>query len=210
MKRPGTDGRIVTKLSVLRRWAAHHMGDIRHERRVSAIASTLIRTTLPLHTLTRADRWLLALAAAVHDVGRSVNNKRHPTIGAKMILKDGSLPLKKRHRRALAYLTLHHRGRVPDDDRRTILRPGDDAATLRTLLAFLRAADTLDSRSLPAPRLGIRLRGRRLQINCRLHEDTPKARRAFLRRKKFHLLEEMLGCRVELTVEASRRLKLVA
>jgi exopolyphosphatase/guanosine-5'-triphosphate,3'-diphosphate pyrophosphatase len=210
MNRPGMDGRIVTKLSVLRHWASQHLGDVRHERRVSAIASSLARATAPLHSLTRADRWLLAMAATVHDVGRSVNSKRHPAIGAKMILRDEVLPLKKRHRRALAFLTLHHRGRVPDVDGRSILRPGDDAARLRVLLAFLRAADTLDSRSLPAPRLKFLLRGRRLRVICGLRDDSAKARRVFHRPKKFRLLEEMLGCKVELAVGARRRLRLAA
>ena len=40
----------------------------------------------------------------------------------------------------------------------------DDSHALRLLLALLRAADCLDSRSLPSPRILISRRGRRIQI----------------------------------------------
>jgi hypothetical protein len=74
----------------------------------------------------------------------------------------------------------------------------------------LRVADTLDCRSLPAPRLAIRLRDRCLRITCGLREDSNKVRRVFSRRRKFRLLEEVLDCRVEIAVQRARRLKLAA
>ena len=110
----------------------------------------------------------------------------------------------------MAYLTLHHRGAVPEVDNDSILRSGDDAAKLRMLLAFLRAADAMDSRWMTSPALSISLKGRRLRINCRLREDHPKAAEVFSRRKKFRLLEELLGCKVEVAIESNRRLRLVA
>jgi len=186
------------------------MGNTRHERRVAAIASALVKIFQPLHTLTRADLRLLRLAALVHDVGRCVSDKHHPSIGARMILDNAALPLRKRERRALAYLTLHHRGQDRDVRGGAILRSRDDASRLLMLLAFLRAADALDSRSLPAPRLQFALRGRRLRIACRFRGDSDKVRRAFSRRKKFRLLEKMFDCRVEVAIEIQRRLRLVA
>jgi hypothetical protein len=38
-----------------------------------------------------------------------------------------------------------------------------------------------------------------------LPEDSPKARRVFARRKKFRLLEQILGCRVSVVLMARRR-----
>jgi exopolyphosphatase/pppGpp-phosphohydrolase len=186
------------------------MGNTRHERRVAAIAGALVKVFAPFHTLTRADLRFLRLAALVHDVGRCVSDKHHPYIGARMILDNAALPLKKGERRALAYLTLHHRGQNRDVRGGAILRPRDDASRLLILLAFLRAADALDGRSLPAPQLQFALRGRRLRVACRFREDSDKIRRAFSRRKKFRLLEKMLDCRVEVTIEIHRRLRLVA
>jgi exopolyphosphatase/guanosine-5'-triphosphate,3'-diphosphate pyrophosphatase len=213
MSAAGTEGAIANKLWVLRRWVSEHLGEIRHERRVSAIAASLVKTTSTLHGFSRTQSRMLRLAAVVHDVGRCVNEKDHPAVGARMLLRDSSLPLKKRQRRALAYLTLHHRGAVPDLYKDPILRSGDDAAGLRMVLAFLRAADTLDSRSLPSPKLAFRLQGRRLRITCWLAEDSAKARRVFSRRKKFRLLEEMLGCEVRLSIrigQSGRRMRVAA
>lgn len=81
MNRPGTEGQTVSKFVWFQNWASAHLGDIRHERRVVAIASRLADITLPLHDLTRADLRLLKMAALVHDVGRSVDHKNHPSAG---------------------------------------------------------------------------------------------------------------------------------
>jgi exopolyphosphatase / guanosine-5'-triphosphate,3'-diphosphate pyrophosphatase len=210
MKKLGRDGRTVTKLELVRRWTANHLGKITHERRVSAIARRLVDQTSHFHNLDRSDLLLLKFACYLHDVGRCVNEKDHPGIGAEMILEDAHLPLKNRRRRALAYLTLYHRGAVPPEGKDVMLRRSDDAEKLRLMLAFLRAADGLDCRSLPAPRLSIRYRNRRLRIVCRLSEDSPKARRVFARRKKFRLLEEILGLRIQVAIIANRRLRLAA
>lgn len=186
------------------------MGNTRHERRVAAISAALVKILSPFHCLNRSDLRLLRLAALVHDVGRCVSDKHHPIVGARMILEHSALPLKKRERRALAYLTLHHRGQERDARGDAILRPRDDASRLMILLAFLRAADALDSRSLPAPRLKISRRGRRLRIHCELREESDKARRAFSRQKKFRLLEKVLECHVQVSIQTQRRLRMVA
>jgi exopolyphosphatase/guanosine-5'-triphosphate,3'-diphosphate pyrophosphatase len=205
MSRLGRECRPVTKIQALRSWVTDHLESVRHERRVSTIARRLVEATLPLHNLEPRDRRLLRMAALVHDVGRHVSEKDHPEIGAEMLLEDESLPLKNRHRRALAYLTLYHRGEVPEAGEDTILRRSDDSERIRLILAFLRAADGLDCRSLPSPKIQIERHGRRLRIVCRLAEDSAKARRVFARRKKFRLLEKMLGCRVNVVMMVRRR-----
>jgi exopolyphosphatase/guanosine-5'-triphosphate,3'-diphosphate pyrophosphatase len=173
---------------------------IQHEKRVAANVQSLFEITLPYHDLTFADLRLMKLAAYLHDVGRSVDNKDHPAIGARMIRRNDDLPLKKRHRRLLSYITLRHRGRVPDIHDDPALRRVSDPRRAQLLLAFLRAADALDSRCLPSPQLTFYRRGQRVRIICRLRQDSPKARRIFSRRKKFRLLEQLLGCQVEVAV----------
>ncbi len=91
-----------------------------------------------------------------------------------------------------------------------MLRRKDNPDRLRLLLALLRAADGLDGRSAETPRLRFSREGRRLRIVCHLEHNTPKARRLYTRRKKFRLLEELLGCRVEVTLTGSETLRLVA
>jgi len=210
MNRPGMESRTISKLSWFKEWALDSLGNIRHEERVAAIVSRLVKITSSLHNLNQNDLWFLRFAALVHDIGRCEEDRRHPSIGARMIRRNKDLPLKKRQRRALAFLTLRHRGAVPDiaDDRS--IRSGDDGAKLHLLLAFLRAADCLDSRSLPSPNLTFSRRGRRIRIVCQIREDCAKARAVFSRRKKFRLLEAMLDCRVEVAIVAQRRLRAVA
>jgi putative nucleotidyltransferase with HDIG domain len=210
MSRPGMEGQTASTVSWFRNWVSNQLGGIRHERRVAAIACSLFDLTLPLHDLGRGDLRLLKLAAYLHDVGRSVQNKNHAVIGARIIRRDRALPLKKRQRRALAYLALRHRGRVPDAQNDRALGRVNDPRKVRLLLAFLRAADALDSRGLPSPRLSISRRGQQIRIVCRPHEDSAKVRRIFTRRKKFRLLEELLDCRIEVVVVSRRRLRAVA
>lgn len=205
------------QLAAVQRWVRRRLGRVDHELRVAEIAATVFDLTAPLHGLERgADARLLRLASMVHDVGRSVDDAEHPAVGAAMLLKDESLPLSAAERRALAYLTLYHRGAVPaagDDD---VLHREDDHARLLKLLALLRCADGLDSRSLESPRLVFALLGGageqspRLRVTCYLQSDTDKLRRVYQRRKKFRLLEQTLGCRVEVEVALAQALRLVA
>jgi len=91
-----------------------------------------------------------------------------------------------------------------------ILGRNDDRETMRLTLALLRSADALDSRVIENPRLVFELNGRRLHITCLLENDTPKARKVYSRRKKHHLMEETLGCRVDVRIVPAGALRLVA
>ena len=209
------------KLAAAERWTAGQLGGSAHERRVASVAATLFDLTAPLHGLASiADRRLLQVAALVHDVGRSAGKDHHPSRGAAMVLSDETLPLTAAERRAVAYLTLYHRGAVPligDDD--VLHHDQDDADRMLKLLALLRAADALDSRSLESPRLvfallpasgGATVARPRLRVTCYLQHDSAKARRVYQRRKKFRLLEEVLDCRVEVEIVLARALRMVA
>lgn len=203
---PGTN----LQQAALERWVMRQLGSIEHERRVVQIATKLFDLTWALHGLGRRERRILRLAAVVHDVGRAIDNATHPKQGARMIREAEHLPFTRADRRTLAYLTRRHRGKVPDAAGDKFLADADDHETLRTLLALLRAADTLDSRSLESPRLVFALLGRELRITCYLDSDCLKARKVYSRRKKFRLLEELLGLRVELRVAQAHALQMVA
>lgn len=191
------------------RWAQRRLGGIGHERRVNSIATILFDLLQDLHGLGGSHRRLLRLAAIVHDVGRSVDDKRHPTIGAAMLMEDASLPVNNPDRRRLAYLTRYHRGAVPEAGYDDILRSGDGRKSMRRVLSLLRAADTLDNRNIAPPRIVVALRGRRLQVTCFTETDCPKARRAFGRRKKFRLLEELLDCKVDVEIKHAEAVEAV-
>lgn len=195
---------VCIKTHALSKWASRHLRGVGHEKRVAAAASTLFDLTAHLHELDEDDHRLLRMAAMVHDVGRAIDESTHHLEGARMIRSAENLPLTGRERRLLAYLTRYHKGRVPPAGQDNILRRRDDHRRLRLLLALLRAADTLDSRSAETPQLRFSLEGRRLKIHCHLEQNSAKARRVYTRRKKFRLLEELLGCRVEVQLSTSR------
>lgn len=197
--------RSSRKFRIALLWAHRQLGSIEHEHRVSRTAAAVFRLTGARHQLDRHDLLVLQLGAALHDLAKRIDEPRHPTLGAKMILKDKRLPLSDEERRRVAYLTRYHRGAVPEVGYDDILVPGDCRKKTRLLLAILRAADTLDNRQHHPPRLMMSLKGNRLQILCHLDDHPPRARRAFTRRKKFRLLEELLDCKVEVKcVETSR------
>jgi exopolyphosphatase/guanosine-5'-triphosphate,3'-diphosphate pyrophosphatase len=182
-------------------WSQRRLGNIDHEHRVLEIAIALFDLTRGLHALGNGPKRLLSAAALLHDVGRAVDPSEHERIGAEMILSDPSLRVSPDDRRWLAYLTLYHRGPVPELGRDEILRLGDGRAALRTVLALLRTADTLDSRSIDPPELVLLRRGRRLFVQCHVRDRAEKARKAFCRSKKYRLLEETLRCAVDVDVQ---------
>ncbi len=198
------------KYRALQRWVHRRLGCLDHERRVADIADTLFVLTRPRHGLGASHRRVIAMAAIVHDVGRGECDDGHEIAGQRMIEREESLPLTSAERRALAYLTRYHRGSVPQAGGDRILAESDDHDGLRLTLALLRAADALDSRSMQSPRLVFAIRGRTLRIGCYLEEDSAKARKLYSRRKKFRLLEELLGCRVEIDVRCAEALSMVA
>jgi exopolyphosphatase/guanosine-5'-triphosphate,3'-diphosphate pyrophosphatase len=192
------------RLTRLRRWVGAHLGQTRHERRVMRVAVRLFDLTAPIHGLSKRERLLLKLAALVHDVGRCRGARRHHLHGERMLRKARELPLNSRQRRALRYLTLFHRGQVPAVGEDGILRPGDGRKRLRIVLAILRAADTLDNRRHGAPvALAMRLHAspRRLHVRCHIDGDVNKARKAYLRPKKFKLLSQTMSIRATVDVQ---------
>lgn len=189
---------------IVARWAFRRLGSLHHERRVLALADELFRLLRPRHDLGAFARRMLRLAALAHDVGRSVDDKRHPQVGARMLLADRRLPLNQQQRRCLAYLTRYHRGAVPEIGYDDILHDDDPHNQMRIVLALLRAADALDGRQHRAPqRVRFKLRGDRLKVRCHLDDDRRRARKFFSRRKKFRLLEEVLGLKVSTAVRAA-------
>ena len=167
------------KEKIAQRWVFRRLGTISHERRVTAITSSLFDLMQEIHGLELRHRRMLRLGAIVHDVGRQINDRDHPTIGAEMLLKDSTLPLSPQDRRRLAYLTRYHRGAVPETGYDDILEPGDERKNMRRVLALLRAADTLDNRNVRPPRIVLAMKGRKLRVTCFIETDCDKSRRAF-------------------------------
>lgn len=189
-----------TRFGAVAAFVQHKLGHHRHEVRVAFLASRLFQQTRHLHQLPRSELTTLKLAALLHDIGRHLDDDRHPELGARLILRSKQLPLTPRERRIAAFLARYHRGAVPEPGHDELLLPLADAHPARILLSLLRAADALDSRSNGHVHVDLRLRGRTLHIHASPEHATPKSRKQLERRKKFRLLEDALGCTVRLKV----------
>lgn len=200
---------VSTKTRMIERWVARRLTSVQHERAVAHLSRQIFDLTQESHGLGLEYRRLLVRASLVHDVGRCKDDDRHPAIGAEMI-EQSWLPLGSAERRALAYLTRYHRGDVPAIGEDRYLQPGDDHRGIRLLLAMLRAADCLDSRSMASPQVQMDWNGQKLVIDCLLPDLSAKARKTFTRRKKFRLLEDLLDCRVKVRVGTMDEAELVA
>src|SRR5207342_1701092 len=98
--------------------------------------------------LDASDKRILELACIVHDIGRKVDVKHHPDVGAKMLLADSWLPVNESERRCVAYLTRYHRGAVPEVGFDEVLTGSENRRRMRIVLSIVRAADALDGRQL--------------------------------------------------------------
>lgn len=179
-------------------WVRGHLGKTRHERRVARVASRLFDVTARRHRLNAGHRRLLRLAALVHDVGRGLDDDDHPSEGAFLLLANQSLPFSSSDRRALAFLTLHHRGSLPDLRRPSILASEDRFDELNVLLALLRAADAVDSRRRGPARVRFELDRSRLKVHA-----VVARKRSAIRERKLRLLGPAIGCDVAVRVRAA-------
>ena len=194
---------ILRREAVVRDWVRRRLGSVAHELRVARTAKMLFDLTRRWHDLGSADCRTLVLGALVHDVGRSLQARKHARNGASMVLEDRWLPLSATERRRVAYLARHHKGKVPAEGTDDILDAADDARAMTLLLGLLRVADALDSRMAGGPRLIMTVRGRSqgsrvLSIYGYVESDTWQARELYGKPKKLRLLEESLSCEIRI------------
>jgi len=202
-----TDLTGTSRENIVRDWVRRRLGSVAHELRVARSAKMLFDLTRRWHGLSAADARLLVLGALTHDVGRSQAEKKHALIGAEMVMDATWLPLSDAERRRVAYLTRHHKGKVPDAGTDKFLSPDDDTEALRILLGLLRVADSLDSRWMGGPRLVMTVHQDRAAgrtpaarvLSVFGYVDGPawRAGAVYAKRKKLELLEETLRCEVK-------------
>ena len=187
---------FTTRLGRLRTWVSSRLGDSRHEQRVMQIALALFDLTAKSHDLEPRHRRYLELACLVHDIGRVQSDDKHNLHGARMLLENSVPHLRASEHPILAHLTRYHRGALPAWRYDWVHPELESPRAMHLLLAFLRAADALDSRNFTTPALSIRLKDDRIRIRCYI-DDLARAEECFLKKRKYRLLEELLGLRIQ-------------
>jgi exopolyphosphatase/guanosine-5'-triphosphate,3'-diphosphate pyrophosphatase len=178
-----------------------------HGRQVARLAGDLFDRFLPLHHLGQDDRELLEHAALLHDIGEHVAREDHHEHSAYLI-QHGKLRGFTAHEvAALASVARYHRRHEPEPGR--LLRPQAEPwhASFRqleietrrrvlTLAAILRVADGLDRGRVNATdSVEVDVVAGRASVEVAGSRDLDLE--LWGARRKRHLLERLLGCRIE-------------
>lgn len=115
-----------------------------HDRRVGDLSRQIFEALSPLHGYGTSEAGLLAAAAALHDIGKTIGHRDHARHG-EYLVAQGLLPgFDHREQALLALLVRYHRGGRPNvAPYRSILRKGD-RRLLDQMTVCLRLAEHLD------------------------------------------------------------------
>ncbi len=116
-----------------------------HAQHVRKLALMLFDALQPLHGLGDEDRFILAAAALLHDVGRPLSRQGHHKISAQIIMEDNTLPTSPEQRVLIALVARYHRRGLPKDKHDLYGDlPNEQQQRVDALAALLRLADGLD------------------------------------------------------------------
>jgi exopolyphosphatase/guanosine-5'-triphosphate,3'-diphosphate pyrophosphatase len=131
-------------------FAARHIGeqykyDARHAESVREISLQLFEKLQNLHNLPGQTRFLLEVAALLHDVGRFINDRQHHK-HSYYIVKNSSLPgVTAAQQNLIAVLCRYHRRACPSASHTEYMSlPTDERVQVSKLAAILRLADALE------------------------------------------------------------------
>ncbi len=137
-------------LSRLRLWASFLDPDFKHSLHVARLALQLydgLPARQPADTVPKAQRDILQVAALLHDVGRSKDEKGHHKATDKLIRRlTPPLGWSRDKMRWVGIVARYHRGALPRPGQQTLagLTPGQSQSVLR-LAGILRLANAFDS-----------------------------------------------------------------
>ncbi len=115
-----------------------------HANHVTALALQLFDATRGLVGAPAGDRPLLAAACWLHDVGYSVNPRRHAQVSCEIILQEGLKGFTGTQREDIAAAIFLHPARRKSDEARVLVKRLRDPRRALRLAAYLRIADGLD------------------------------------------------------------------
>jgi exopolyphosphatase/guanosine-5'-triphosphate,3'-diphosphate pyrophosphatase len=144
-----------------------------HARHVSRIALSLFDQLAELHGLGEADRRILLVAAALHDVGQFISYRRHHKHSLYLI-QNSDIPTIASDERALVALVARYHRRAEPRGEHYLYQDLKATARLRVrkLAAILRIADALDREHLQrVVTVRVRQHGAELLLDVEGHGD---------------------------------------
>jgi exopolyphosphatase/guanosine-5'-triphosphate,3'-diphosphate pyrophosphatase len=175
-----------------------------HAAQVARLALSIFHQTRRLHGLAKGDAELLEYAALLHDVGFHVAAHRHHRHTEYLIQSHDMSGFSRDEVNVLALVARYHRKAEPNKNHETFAALSkSDRNRVRQLAAILRIADALDrtqGRLVRAVRCVVTDK----TIEMRLDIDGDPELELWAARRKGDLLEELMGRKLRLTVDAVR------
>lgn len=162
-----------------------------HGRQVARLSLTLFDQLVDVHRMGDAERRILMMAAALHDIGQFVSYRRHHKHSLYLILNSDLPTVSAQERPLVALVARYHRRATPRSSHFLYadLR-GADRRRVRRLAALLRLGDALDREHLQrVTGLHARVEGAELLLELEGHGDLLLEQWA-LRRKASMFVEE--------------------
>ncbi len=179
--------------------AERYHADLEHADHVAALALRLFDALGPLHGLGFHQRFLLEIAARLHEVGLYVSNRSHHKHSMYLIQNSELFGVRQEDLLLIALIARYHRKSPPLPTHPGYgALPRNQRVVVQKLAAILRVADALDRAHRRRIRdVEVRPRGDRLVLLAPGAGDLTIERMAL--REKGRMFEELFGMAIDLT-----------
>ncbi len=153
-------------LSLARNLGDKYRYEIAHSSAVETLSLKLFDAMVPLHGLPSRDRFLLQVAAILHDIGKYVNLRRHYFYSYRLILSSDIIGFTEREKEVIANIAHYHSKGTPSDADGNFARLNrEEKVKVAKLASLIRLADSIDrSHKQKCADCMIRLQGDTLEV----------------------------------------------
>ncbi len=179
---------------------AHTLGrkykhDTRHAASVESTSLLLFDRMVRHHGLGRRERFLLKIAAILHDIGKYVSLRRHYFYSYRLIISSDIIGFSEEERALMANIAYYHSKGTPSlsDPNFAVLSP-EKRITLAKLAAIIRVADAVDRSHMQKTTIrDVSLTGEEVIITVSADQDVSLEEWTFLDKAEF--FENVFGIR---------------
>ncbi len=141
--------KVNNDINIINEFAAQYNIKEKHSERVTKYSLMLFDKLKKIHKLSAKSRYLLEVAALLHDIGYYESSKSHHKRSQNMIMNATSLPFNKRDRLLIGNICRYHGKAIPNLKHTYYsLLSSREKLTISKIIALLKIADGLDERHL--------------------------------------------------------------